>query len=449
MRTRFCPLGLAMLWVGFCTLAQAQPLPFGISLPPSLNFATSPSPVGSGARAVGKATAFIAVADDATAASHNPGGLVQLQEPEVSIVGSYFVRSEIQDVTRPATMVEDQTLDGFDLNYLSIVYPFELFRRNVVVSLNVQRLFDLRGATDVASGYTEIDGVQRVRSRQKGGLFTISPAVAVQLTPALSVGMAFNIWPDVLGNGWEQNVAVRSDGFLSSGPRIVSFTAAGQIKEEFRFEGFNVTAGFLWTINPVFSVGGVLRSPFTAKVTHTHSSSLTVMLQDGSAPETTSLNFRETLDMDMPLAYGLGLAARLSDQLTLSLDVSRIHWSDFRLQESTRDDVLLVENGAPSGKGQAVLRGESDDTTSVRLGAEYVWIRPRVRIPVRAGVFYDPEPGAGGTDDFFGFSLGSGVALGSVVMDVAYTFRSGEVANEATDTTVYQHSFLASVIYHF
>ena len=82
-------------------VAMAQTLPFGISLPPSLNFATSPAPVGSVGRAQGKAVAFIAVADDATAASHNPAGLVQLQEPEASVVGSYFVRLERQDVTQP------------------------------------------------------------------------------------------------------------------------------------------------------------------------------------------------------------------------------------------------------------------------------------------------------------------------------------------------------------
>jgi hypothetical protein len=41
----------------------------------NINFAFSPNPVGSGARALGFG-AFIAVADDATAASWNPGGLV-------------------------------------------------------------------------------------------------------------------------------------------------------------------------------------------------------------------------------------------------------------------------------------------------------------------------------------------------------------------------------------
>src|SRR5262245_55550482 len=91
-----CLCRTMLLWALLATSAVAEDLPFGISLPPSLNFATSPSPVGSGARAVGKGTAFIAVADDATAASHNPGALIQLQQPEFAIVGSYFVRSELQ-----------------------------------------------------------------------------------------------------------------------------------------------------------------------------------------------------------------------------------------------------------------------------------------------------------------------------------------------------------------
>ena len=131
------------LWTTLICLAlpvtvAAQQLPFGISLPPSLNFATSPSPVGAGARAVGKAIAFIAVADDATAASHNPGGLGQLARPEVSIVGSYFVRYETQDVFRPETVLDDQTLHAFNLNYLSAAYPFSLLQRNVFVSVNFQ-----------------------------------------------------------------------------------------------------------------------------------------------------------------------------------------------------------------------------------------------------------------------------------------------------------------------
>jgi long-subunit fatty acid transport protein len=443
---------LAMTWLALPAGLCAQGLPFGVSLPPSLAFATSPNPVGSGARAAGKAFAFIGVADDATAASHNPGGLVQLERPEVSIVGAYLLSREGQDVTRPETVVEHQTFDSFSLNYLSAVYPFQLWQRNLAVSLNVQRLFDLQGDTDVASRFLTLEGIQRVSSKQEGALYALSPAIAIQVTPTLSFGAAFNIWSDfLLDDGWEQKVTVQGDGRVVSGNRIVPFVSAGRIKEEYTFDGVNVTVGFLWKMTPIFSLGGVFRSPFTADVTHRHHSSLTVTLLDEPGPQTvtTGVSFRESLEMDLPMSYGLGLSARLSDRWTLSLDVSRIHWSDLRLEASRQAAVLLVENGAPAGKGPAVLNGQAEDTTSVRLGAEYLWIRPNVVMPFRAGVFYDPEPGAGNPDPFVGFSLGTGITIKQVLFDLAYEFRTGTVKSEATDTSVHQHRLLASVIYHF
>ena len=50
---------------------------------------SSPNVVGSGARALGMGGAFIAIADDATAASWNPGGLTQLERPEMSLVYNF------------------------------------------------------------------------------------------------------------------------------------------------------------------------------------------------------------------------------------------------------------------------------------------------------------------------------------------------------------------------
>jgi hypothetical protein len=260
-----------------------------------LNFATSPSPVGSGARAASKAFAFIAVADDATAASHNPGGLVQLERPEVSIVGSYLRSQGTQDVTRPQTVVEDQAFDSFNLNYLSAVYPFQLWQRNIVVSLNVQRIFDLNGRTDVASRFLTIEGIQRVSAQQDGALYTLSPAVGVQLTPTFSVGAAFNIWSDfLLDDGWEQSLSVQGEGRVVMGNPIVPCVSSGRINEDYTFDGFNVTARFLWRMTPVFSLGGVFRSPFTAEITHRHNSALTVTFLDGSSLQsvTTSSGFR-------------------------------------------------------------------------------------------------------------------------------------------------------------
>ena len=76
-------------------------------------------------------------------------------------------------------------------------------------------------------------------------------------------------------------------------------------------------------------------------------------------------------------------------------------------------------------------------------------MQPKLIIPIRAGFFYDPEPGERGTDDFFGFSLGSGVSVKQFVFDLAYTFRAGTVQSSATETTIHQHTIVGSVIYHF
>jgi long-subunit fatty acid transport protein len=307
---------------------------------------------------------------------------------------------------------------------------------------------DLQGNSESASRYETIDGVQNVDSEQDGKFYTISPALAVQVVPKLSFGAAFNIWPDIHDNGWYQDIDVRGSGRVVSGNRIVPFVSNGSIDDDYDIKGFNMTFGVLWDINPMFSLGGVFRTPFTATATRRHRSKLTVTLLDGSPPVTTRDSFEEDLDLDFPMSYGIGLAARLSDRLTIDLDVSRVHWSDFELEKSKRD-TLLVDNGAPSGKGRAVLNGESDDTTSVRLGGEYLWIRPKYIIPFRAGVFYDPEPGDNGTDDFYGGSLGTGIAYKQFLFDMAYEFRTGEIESEATDTTVYQHNVLASIILHF
>lgn len=70
------PLVLALLAVGplVCPLIQAQT-------------AIEPPVTNPGARSLGLGGAFVAVADDATAAWANPSGLVQLLRPEISIEG--------------------------------------------------------------------------------------------------------------------------------------------------------------------------------------------------------------------------------------------------------------------------------------------------------------------------------------------------------------------------
>ena len=72
--------------------------------------------LGVGARALGMGGAFLARADDATAASWNPAGLSYLRRPEVSIVGNYLAANSSVGLDR--TEGTASTLD-----FLAVTYP--------------------------------------------------------------------------------------------------------------------------------------------------------------------------------------------------------------------------------------------------------------------------------------------------------------------------------------
>jgi len=97
---------------------------------------SSPNPVGSGARALGMGGAFISIADDATSASWNPGGLIQLEKPEISVVLGYISRGEDNTFANNPEASASHNIDNYNLNYLSAAYPFNVAGYNMIISLN-------------------------------------------------------------------------------------------------------------------------------------------------------------------------------------------------------------------------------------------------------------------------------------------------------------------------
>ncbi|MBW2148039.1 MAG: outer membrane protein transport protein [Deltaproteobacteria bacterium] len=419
-----------------------------------IRLSSSPNPVGSGARAQGMGGAFIAVADDATAASWNPGGLIQLETPELSVVGSYARREEEFSSRDHPEAETTGTTDSVDLNYLSAAYPFTLWGRNMVVSLNFQRLFefdkDIR--FNFASSGELADGSpfsvnQEVDLHQSGGLKALAPAYAVQLTPTLSLGLTLNIWTGELGydNGWEERITSISRGLV--GDTLVE-THLEQFNRFSNFSGVNANFGFLWDITPMITVGGVFKAPFRAHVEREFTIKSRQFIPSLGREFSQTLRGQEDVKMDMPMSYGLGVALRLSDAFTVSLDITRTEWSDALLINEEGEKTSLVD-GLPEEESDV------DATHQVRAGMEYLFILPKTVIPVRAGVFYDPEPAHGSPEDFYGFSLGTGVIIGRFVLDAAYVFRWGNgvegIVQGIPNTTadVRQHRFLASAIIHF
>ncbi|MDM8521761.1 outer membrane protein transport protein [Desulfococcaceae bacterium HSG8] len=403
---------------------------------------SSPNPVGSGARALGMGGAFIAVADDATAASWNPGGLIQLELPEISYAGNFFHRIEDNTFGISPGAGGDQTVSEIRLNYFSAACPFELWGRNMIVSLNYQHLYDFNREWDfrIAVNSQGLSKNQTIHYRQEGGLSALGIAWCIQVMPRFSFGVTLNLWDNGLTeNEWEQKLSLEGTGAYAGG-NLSSFEARST--DRYSFSGFNMNFGFLWGITEKFSIGAVLKTPFEADIDHDQAS---YDIQPGSdSPESRSLH--ENAAMDMPMSYGIGMAYRFSREFTASADICRTEWDDFVLRNSEGDKTSPVTGGSP---------GDIDPTHQVRIGAEYLFITSKYVIPLRGGIFYDPAPAEGSPDDYFGFSIGSGIGYKQVIFDIAYQCRFGKnvgayiLKSWEFSQDMEEHMFYSSVIVHF
>jgi long-subunit fatty acid transport protein len=427
-----------------------------------LDFAVSPSPVGSGARAAGMANAFVAIADDATAAAWNPAGLVQLELPEISVVGSF--NSIFEELSASAHPEVDRWLNSQEanLNFLSVTYPLPtrlLFGRNASVGLYFQRKyeFERKLALDFDNARTRSDGkvvasYGHIRFTQNGGLHSISPAFAFEITNRLSIGVAVNFWHDsFLGeNGWE-NTTTRRD-FTQIGAEL-DLTRIS-IKERYEnFRGENLSIGVLWSPTDRWSFGGRWDSSFTADVDFER------RLVDSRGllgmPNLTLARSEERRRVRLPDTYAFGLAYRANDRFTVSADVSMTDWNDFWVEAENGIRTSLV-NDAP------IEEVDFDDTYTIRLGAEYVRI-PKNPTPsldrlwtLRGGLFFDQEPATGRPDNYYGLALGVGLLLDQRVnLDFAYQLRWGPGVNQDSfrgapiDEDVFQSRFLVSTTVYF
>ena len=206
--------------------------------------------------------------------------------------------------------------------------------------------------------------------------------------------------------------------------------------------------GFLWRINSVVTLGGVYKTPYTASIDRrTRQDYMDFGGSGAPAQRTETTKTRESIEMHFPASYGLGIAFRLTDAFTTSFDVYRTEWSDYWVRSGGRKTSPIT--------GGLISQSRTRDTTQVRAGCEYLFVLEKTIIPLRCGVFYDPEPAAKSPDDFYGFSLGTGISLGPVVLDCAYIYRWGrsvkgsQIGEQGTKLDIKQHNIYVSMIYHF
>ncbi|MDN3514813.1 MAG: outer membrane protein transport protein [Candidatus Brocadia sp.] len=428
-------------------IAQTSFAQFSLS-PPNIN--ATPLPLGSGARAIGQGGAFIAVADDATAASWNPGALIQLEKPELSVVGSFLSTQQDFDPGNTGWSLGDEAVSRGDLNYASVAYPFRVFRKNMVAALNYQQKYDFHMDLDfdqIIEDKTSpsVNVKQKIDFESTGGVGALTPAISLLVVPKLSVGVAVNFYTDeFFGDyAWKQTTKATGSGNLEGANITTKFDEDKTFRN---FQAVNVTIGLLWDVwekeDKLLTFGARYDTPYTADVDR-----ITDVTSIVSPLGQSTFHDREHFEIDYPMAFGAGLGFRYSDALSFSMDITWTDWSVFKQKDEDGNKTRPL-GGVSTGR-------KIDDTYAVKCGTEYLIFRQKAIIPVRGGLFYDPRPSLDNPTDVYGFSVGSGITFKRFSLDGAYQFRWADDVNgedfglSGTEFDLNDHMFLTSITVYF
>lgn len=397
--------------------------------------------LGSGARALGMGGAFLARPDDATAASWNPAGLSYLRRPEVSAAG-VFSRSDTADraVLRPrgeTVTPSTDTLEAKSPDFLAAAYPLNLGGVTGAAQVSFQRVIAFDGGRDIFRNQA------RIRLDTGGGFDVVTGGVGLQATRRLRLGVVVNRWR----NGYDVDFE-----------RTERRPETSQTR--FDLSGWSVNAGLIFSPWEDVNVGIVGKTPFTGQVTLTrHRENFSDTENPKKADATSS-----TVRLDFPGAIGFGASWRVTSPLTVSVDWTRTFWSRGRIRnffDLVLEGVDSVEGGPRSFPELSYPTltlpeaREQEDTQQIRAGLEYVVVKDRFKWPLRLGYFSDRQYflAQGGAPTFHALTLGTGILVGPVLLDVAYVGEWGRYGYVDADglhrVTSSSHRVFTSFIYRF
>jgi len=180
--------------------------------------------LGSGARAFGMGGAFLARADDATAASWNPAGLSYLRRPEFTVVGARnsFVR---QPTGVGFTRLVKDSFAGNTPDFAAATYPIGIGPASGSVQLSFQRVFSFHGDRTIER--TD----QLLSSMGSGGFDVLALGTGFRVVPSLRIGATVNRWV----NGYRQD----RNRLATRGTTDQNF--------DFRLSGWNFNGGIIWS----------------------------------------------------------------------------------------------------------------------------------------------------------------------------------------------------------
>lgn len=365
---------------------------------------------GAGARAEGFGGAFIGLADDATAVVWNPAGLTQLERAEASVVTRFISEKASFKYSPDPSFNMDESQGHFSLNFGSFVLPLSTGETKIVIAAAYQRQLDFYYSKSDKYEYTS--GFQTYtiinRNEDRGGANTITPAVAIRFTPAISAGMSVNIWTGNLNS--------------KSRTEVVNY-GRNLYQGSFDYSGLNFVFGGLYDFEGMkngfpMKFGITLRTPFTlnAKGPYTVDEEIAVIL-----PSSGTKDFDMTQKIDMPFMLGFGASYRIGDNLTLAMDYEMRNYANKKIKYEATD-----RSTGNSGTSESNISESKSNFNEFRIGAEYLIVLENGVIPLRMGFKAVPT---GFADYKFEASSNEYVPTNNQVKGSSISFGSGFISD--------------------
>jgi len=316
-----------------------------------------------GARSLAMGGAFIALADDATAAVANPAGLMQLSSTQVSL--------ELRSTSFDTPFVSGGSYGINPLNRSGLAFGESQERENGVAFAAFTRAGE---RLSWSLFYHQLGSFSNSLANSGVRLNEISPT-ALFIEPytaqlefsvegfggavATKLGEQFLIGFNVASYSFDYSASRVQ--FDSAQPTLPVRNTLSESESDSRDLGFGV--GALFKPNDVFSMGlSYIRAP---------------EFQYQSTLRLASGNTRVALaSFNVPHRLSLGAAYRASDALTFSFEASRVEYS--RLAENATSAFTIPPSFS------------ADDGTEIRFGMEYVLLNMQRPLSLRAGVWRDP-----------------------------------------------------------
>ncbi|HVS13410.1 MAG TPA: outer membrane protein transport protein [Thermoanaerobaculia bacterium] len=358
-----------------------------------------------GARSLGLGGAFLAVANDATAAYTNPAGLTNLTQREVLLEGRHFSTSTLFSEggrfngtptgfgvdTGGGLILGESDDEVASLSFVSYVQPIGDFRlalyRHQLVDF--ESSFRSRGVFFNEDGdctSPSFEGCTRlfpIETALELDIENFGAAFAYQFGDSFSFGIGLNFYGfDIESSTFRfdfSNPDFEGPGGFFGAPQYAGNNVFATQVQSGSDDQFGINVGFLWEASQYFSLGGVYRegADFDYEYTLACGPSDPAFCRTVPGLETGVRVVDATFGL--PSVWGVGIAIRPIATFTITVDYDNVEYS--ALVDNFR--VAAVPDALPS-------EFEVDDADEIHLGLEYVFAQLRNPITIRAGAWEDP-----------------------------------------------------------